>query len=130
MSALVGLTPVLRVRLENLFLGRRYPEDGFVEGVGDTGYQGFIAAPEEVFASLSMAELSTVNRDVRLADGTKVKSSVGQGTVMVDGAGVELDGPVETIPGLAEILVGTQLISRFRFELDYCLRRTSITFCR
>jgi len=98
-------------------------------GTVDTGYQGFIAVPNAVFASLSMPMLSTSRRIIRLADGSEVTSEVGQGSVVVAGLGVEIDGPVETIPGLAEVLVGTQFLSRFRFELDYCLRRVSLRPC-
>jgi len=42
---------------------------------------------------------------------------------------VEVDGPIETIPGLAEVLVGTQFLSHFKLGLDYCLRRTSLEPC-
>lgn len=115
--------------LENILLDRTYPSDGFVEGIVDTGYQGFIAVPRNVFVSLSMPLLRTVNRTVRLADGSRLTSEVGQGTALVSGAGVEVDGPIETIPGLAEVLVGTQFLSRFRLELDYCLRRTALVHC-
>jgi len=98
-------------------------------GTVDTGYQGFIAVPSAVFDSLSMPMLSTSKRIVRLADGSELNSEVGQGSVVVAGLGAESDGPIETIPGLAEVLVGTQFLSRFRFELDYCLRRVSLRPC-
>ncbi|HXW95293.1 MAG TPA: hypothetical protein VEJ19_06280 [Nitrososphaerales archaeon] len=129
MSSLLGHTPVLRLRLENHLLDRRYPREGVIAGIVDTGYQGFIAVPRAVFASLSMPSLSTSKRVVRLADGSELRSEVGQGSVIVAGSGVEIDGPVETISGLGEVLVGTQFLSRFRFELDYCLRRVSFRLC-
>jgi clan AA aspartic protease len=129
LSGLLGLTPVVRLRLENVLLGRSFPTKGFVEGVIDTGYQGFIAIPGSVFTSLSLPKQRTVGRNVQLADGTKLRSDVGHGTAFVAGLGVEVDGPMETIPGLAEVLVGTQFLSRFRLDLDYCLRRTSLAHC-
>lgn len=129
MSGLIGLTPVVRLKLENLLMERSYPEVGYVEGIIDTGYQGFVAVPIDVFTSLSMPSLKTASRRVQLADGTKLKSEVGQGTAAVAGLG-EVDGSIETVPGLAEILVGTQFLSRFRLDLDYCLHRTALSTCR
>ncbi|MDG7011251.1 MAG: hypothetical protein JRN57_03930 [Nitrososphaerota archaeon] len=129
MSGLLGLEPVVRLRLENHLLGRRYPADGFVQGVIDTGYQGFIAVPAEVFASLSLHLLKKASRELRLADGRGLKSESALATARVAGLEVEVDGPVETIPGLAEVLVGTRFLSRFRLELDYCLQRASLAAC-
>lgn len=129
MSSPMGLTPLLRLKLEDSLLGRRCPEDGYMEGAVDTGYQSFIAVPQGVFGSLSMAELRTADRVAGLAYGTEVESRVGCGTATVEGTGVELDGPVETMPGLAEAPVGTRLVSRFSLDSDYRLRRTSIAFC-
>ena len=129
MSSVLGLTPVVRLKLENHLLDKSYPAEGFVEGIVDTGYQGFVAVPNPVFDSLSLPNLTTSRRRVRLADGSELKSEVGQGSAVVAGPGVEVDGPVETIQGLAEVLVGTQFLSRFRIELDYCLRRLSLSPC-
>ena len=129
MSSLLDHTPVLRLRLENHLLDKSQPRKGFMAGTVDTGYQGFVAVPQAVFDSLSMPMLSTSRRIVRLADGSELESEVGQVSVVVAGLGVEIDGPVETIPGLAEVLVGTKFLSRFRLELDYCLRRVSLRPC-
>lgn len=54
MSGLLGLTPTLRVVLRNPLLGKRYPEGGEALAVVDTGYEGFIALPWEVFSALSL----------------------------------------------------------------------------
>lgn len=129
MSALLGPTPMVRLRLENVFLERKYPKDGYVEAVIDTGYQGFVAVPGSVFDALSMGQLTTVRREVKLADGTRIRSQVGQGTAVVAGPGAEVDGPIEAVPGLSEVLVGTQFLSRFKLVVDYCLRRASLVPC-
>ena len=120
---------MVRLRLENLFFKRRYPERGFVEGVVDTGYEGFVAVPTAVFESLSLGLLKTPGWGVRLPDGSNVRSQVGPGTVTVEGS-EEIDGPVESFPGLGEVLVGTRFLSRFRVKLDYCLGRAELTACR
>ena len=128
MSGLIGLTPVVRLRVENLLLGKRYPQSGWAEAVIDTGYQGFVAVPRGAFASLSIPRPWTSERSVRLADGSVLRSEMGPGTATVDSE-AEVDGPIETLPGLAEVLVGTQFLSRFRLELDYCLRSAVLARC-
>jgi clan AA aspartic protease len=130
MSGLLGLAPVVRLRLENPLLGSRYPADGSLEGTIDTGYQGFVAVPRAVFDALRLDELKTAKRVVELADGTRLESRVANATAASIDAGLEVDGPVETIPGLSEVLLGTRFLSHFRLTLDYCLRATSLDPCR
>ncbi len=96
----------------------------------DTGYQGFVALPRPVFKALSMYEMTVRKRTVLLADGTKISTESVEGTAVVIGLDAELDGAFETLPGLSEILVGTEFLSRFRLSLDYCLRTTSLDSCR
>ena len=128
MSTFVGQTPVVRLRLENLFFKKSYPVSGFVEGVVDTGYDGFIAVPPSVFESLSLSLIKTSSWGVRLADGSNVASRAGHGTALVEGAG-EVDGLIETFPGLGEVLIGTRFLSRFRLDLNYCQRLAEMTPC-
>ena len=130
MSSFVGLAPVVRIRVRNVLLKKGYPSEGSVEAVMDTGYGGFLAVPEPVFDALSLGKLMTESRSVELADGRKVRSKVAYGTVDLVGMDREVDGPVETIEGLTEVLLGTRLLSHFRVRLDYCLRAVSFDPCR
>ena len=129
MSSLLGLTPVVRLKLENVFLEKSYPGSGSMEGTIDTGYQGFVAVPRNVFDALGLGELRTVRRVVELSDGRKLESLVASATAEVVGTGAQVDGPVEMVPGLSEVLVGTKFLSRFKLTLDYCLRISSLERC-
>ena len=130
MSGFVGLVPAVRIRLSNLPLKAEYPSDASVEAVVDTGYEGFIAVPREVFAALRLDEMVAGQRTVEVADGRKVRSRVAYATVAVEGADREIDGAVETMDGLTEILIGARLLSEFRLMLDYCLGVVSVIPCR
>jgi clan AA aspartic protease len=125
----VGLVPVVRIRILNLLLKMGYPSEGSLEAVMDTGYGGFLAVPHSIFDSASLGKLMTQSRTVELADGRRVRSKVAYGTVELVGMNHEVDGPVETIEGLTEVLVGTRLLSDFRMKLDYCLRAVSFNPC-
>jgi clan AA aspartic protease len=116
--------------LENYFARRRYPAEGRTLAVVDTGYEGFVAVPQRVFESLSLGGPNSTRRRVRTADGRIVTSKSSLSTVHLPDQGTSLDGPVETLAGLDEILVGTSLLSRFRVTLDYCLGGASIQRCR
>jgi clan AA aspartic protease len=129
LSSFVGLTPALRVKLRNLPLGTEYPRGGSLEAVVDTGYGGFLAVPRDIFDALDLHKMVTRPRRVEVADGRVVQSVVAYGTVELEEASREVDGPIETIEGLAEVLVGTRLLSDFRVTLDYCLRTASIKPC-
>jgi clan AA aspartic protease len=107
-----------------------YPSEGSVEAVIDTGYGGFMAVPHPIFEVLSLSKLMTQSRTVELADGRRVRSKLAYGTVELLGTKHEVDGPLETIDGLQEVLVGTRLLSDFRVTLDYCLRAVSFNACR
>jgi hypothetical protein len=73
--------------------------------------------------------MMTRPRKVEVADGRVVRSLVAYGTVELGEESGEVDGPIETIEGLTEVLVGTHLLSNFRMTLDYCLRVASIKPC-
>lgn len=129
MSAFVGLEPAIRIRISNLGLGAVYPSSGVVEAVVDTGYEGFLMVPRRIFEVLKLHEMMVQGRKIRVADGRTVESKVAYATVELEGTGREIDGAVETIDGLDEILAGIGLVSRFSLTLDYCLRVFSLRPC-
>jgi clan AA aspartic protease len=129
LSGFAGLVPAVRIRLRNLPLKMDYPSDGSIEAIVDTGYEGFLAVPTSIFRALHLDEMVTRRAMVEVADGRKLRSNVAYGTVELDGVKGEIDGPVETVEGLREVLVGVRLLSEFRVTLDYCLRVVSIHPC-
>ena len=129
MSGFVGLVPAFRLRLRNIPLKTEYPSNGSVEAIVDTGYEGFLAVPSSIFRAVRLDEIVTRQAVVEVADGRRLQSEVAYGTVELDGVKGEFDGPVETLAGLGEVLVGVRLLSEFRFTLDYCTRAVSVNPC-
>jgi len=130
LSGFVGLVPAFRLRLRNIPLKTEYPSNGSVEAIVDTGYEGFLAVPSSIFCAVRLDEMVTRQAVVEVADGRRLQSEVAYGTVELDGVKGEFDGPVETLAGLGEVLVGVRLLSEFRFTLDYCTRAVSVNPCR
>jgi clan AA aspartic protease len=128
-SGFAERTPFLRIAFENHFFGKRYPAEGAVLAVVDTGYEGFVAVPTRVFEALSLDRLSPKRRSVRTADGRELVSTLSVSSVILPDQSTALDGEIETMAGLSEILVGTLFLSRFSLALDYCLGAASMHPC-
>lgn len=129
MSGLLGLTPTLRVVLRNPLLGKRYPEGGEALAVVDTGYEGFIALPWEVFSALSLDELHLEERRLVLANGGTLSAKGCYGAFSAPAVGLSADGFVESYEGLQEVLFGVEALSRARVLLDYCNKRMTAEPC-
>jgi clan AA aspartic protease len=129
LSDLLGLTPTMRIFVRNPLLGRRYPEEGQVIAVVDTGYEGFVALPRDVFTSLSFNELQTERRRLVLANGDVLSAEGAYGAFGALDVPLDADGFVETYEGLDEVLLGVEALSRAKVLLDYCSRRVKVERC-
>jgi clan AA aspartic protease len=121
-------TPVLEVVLENPFMSRRFPDNGVLLAVFDTGYEGFALIPGDIFESLNLNELSLHRRELILPDGTKVQSTGVYGKVIAQD-GFSRDGFIETAEGIDEVVLGTGFATGLKLTLDYCLKRFKIELC-
>jgi len=119
MSHLVDHTLVVELAVRNPFAGKVFPRNGTVFAVVNTGYEGFLLIPGDVFEEL-FSELESEKRELILADGRKLISRGVYGEVLL-GRRV-LEGFVETIEGLDEFVAGVDLLKSFRIEVDYCLK--------
>ena len=129
MSSFLNLTPTVRVALKNPFSGERYPATESVLAVIDTGYEGFMAAPTDVFNKLGFNELQQERRTLVLANGTVLKANGVYGGVEMPHLASEMNGFIETYEGLDEIILGVDVLSRFKSTLDYCTQRITIEQC-
>jgi clan AA aspartic protease len=127
MSHLVDHTLVVELAVRNPFTGKVFPSNGTVFAVVDTGYEGFLLIPGDVFEKL-FGELESEKRELILADGRKLISRGVYGEVLL-GRKV-LEGFVETIEGLDEFVTGIDLLKSFRIEVDYCLKSVRLKVCR
>ena len=130
MSSFLGLTPCVRVILDNVFLHRTYPADGTVNAVIDTGYEGFVCVPDSIFEELELDQLQFEKRRIALADGNVSMTKGFRATLRIPHLLTKLDGFVETFSGLDEIILGVEAVSRMKLTLDYCTRRLRMEKCR
>jgi clan AA aspartic protease len=129
LSAFVVLTPSLRVVLRNPLLGKKYPEEGQVVAVIDTGYEGFIAIPRDIFDSLQFNKLRLEKMRLLLANGETLASEGAYGAFSVLDLALSAEGFVETYEGLVEVLLGVEALERTRTLLDYCKGRVKVDAC-
>jgi clan AA aspartic protease len=119
----------MRVVLRNPILGRRYPEDGQVLAVIDTGYEGFLALPRDIFESLLFNQLQLERRRLLLANGANLVSEGAYGSLSAPDLALNVDGFIETYEGLGEVLLGVETLERSKVLLDYCTRRVKVEAC-
>ena len=129
MSALLDSTPSLDVAVENVFGNRRYPGDGDALAVVDTGYAGFLGVPPGVFEDLGLDQLELQERTLVFGNGGRAKARGSYARLLVKQPRAKVYGFVETWEGLDEVVIGTEALSRFRLEIDYCLGVVNIQKC-
>jgi len=119
----------MRIVVRNPLLGKKFPEEGQVIAVVDTGYEGFVALPRDVFTSLSFDELQKEKRRLTVANGNALSAEGAYGAFRAPDIPLDADGFVETYEGLEEVLLGVEALSRARILLDYCSRRMKVERC-
>jgi clan AA aspartic protease len=130
LSSFLNLTPSVQVVLENFFLHRTYPNEGSMEAIIDTGYEGFVSVPDSIFEELGLNLLEGETRKMALANGTISNTKGSQATLRIPHLATKLDGFVETFRGLDEIIIGVEALSRMKLTLDYCTRRVRMEECQ
>lgn len=129
-SYFIDGTPVLEIAVRNPFLNKTFPAEGKVFAIMDTGFEGFLLVPKDVFEKLSLNQLAVDERRLILADGQYTQSIGTYGEVVVPNLDVKFDGFIETIRGVEEIVVGTGLMDNLKLILDYCTRRIKVEACK
>ena len=126
----LNLTPLMEIVIRNPIMDKIFPVDGRVAAVIDTGFEGFLLFPEDVFEKLSLNELEVDRRELILPNGQRAYSSGTFCEVVIPDLGVRLDGFVETLEGVREVVVGADLLQNLRLVLNYCLRIIEVEACR
>lgn len=115
--------------LENPLQNSRFPGEGEALAVLDTGYEGFLSVPREVFHVLGLDRLKVERRTLSLANGSILSTEGTYGTLKLPQLNLSADGFYETYPGLEEIILGTKAISQLRVLLDYCSGLLRLEVC-
>ncbi|MFW5936194.1 MAG: clan AA aspartic protease, partial [Candidatus Hadarchaeota archaeon] len=95
MNFLLQGVPFLEVSIENPFMELIYPENGKFLAIFDTGYEGFLLLPKDIFKELKFDELQLEERKLMLPDGSLVRSRGTFGNVRL-GKDTLCDGFIET----------------------------------
>lgn len=95
----------------------------------DTGYEGFLAIPTDVYAYIHLDELQQQSRALVLANGDTVTSNGVFAILEIPHLRIKLSGFIETYQGLEEMMVGVQTLSHFKSTLDYCSKKMSLRPC-
>jgi len=119
----------VQIVIENPLLRRKYPSDGSINAVMDTGYQGFLSVPESIFKHLHLHRLVTDKRRISLANGAFSNTRGCYASVQIPHLSMKIDGFVETFAGLDEILLGTEALLETKIVLDYCAKRVKLEKC-
>ncbi len=117
---IVDRTPVIEIMIENPLLKKTYPKEGAVIAVIDTGYEGFLLIPEDIFNHLGFNQLKTIKRQLILPNGETITSEGFYGKIILTQINQSREGYIETIKNLTEIVIGTQAIKNLKLTLDYC----------
>lgn len=120
----------MEIIIRNPIMNKIFPSEGEVVAVLDTGFEGFLLVPEEIFRELSLSQLTTDQRRLILANGLSTESVGTFGEVIIPGVGLQFEGFIEAIKGVEEIVVGSELMENLRIILDYCVRRVEIIGCK
>lgn len=129
MSGFLDRTPTIQVVMENPIHRRRYPPEGEALAVIDTGYEGFLAIPREIFHELGLDSFTLESRTLSLANGNLLASMGTLGKLNIPQLKFAMNGFYETYPGIEEIILGTEALSRTKVLLDYCLRHLRLEVC-
>ncbi len=127
---IVDGTPVIEIVIENPLLKRTYPEKGAVIAVVDTGFEGFLLIPEDIFNYLGFDQLKTFKRNLILPNGEAIISEGFYGKITLTKIDQSLEGYIETVKNLTEIVIGIQAIKNLKLTLDYCTNTLTIQRCK
>lgn len=130
MSIIIDNTPYLEILIENPFSRKRYPENGYLLAVIDTGYEGFLLIPRDVYNDLDFNVLEGLERMLILPDKRDVKSIGVYGKVLIPSLKIGLEGFIESISGIDEVVAGSSLLRNFRVFLDFCTGTIDLKECR
>jgi len=105
--------PYLPLKIQDLTGNFLHPKKGIVNGLIDTGYDGFILVPLKIFEKLNLMTTELPPDQISFAEtivGEKFKLRTALGQVVIPEISLSLTIEIDTYPTCYEILIGRQLL--------------------
>jgi len=110
-------------------MNARYPTEGSVMAVIDTGFTGFLLVPPETFGALRLDELTPRRVKGQLANGTSIDLQAAYGIIEIPEIRFEDEGLVESNPHIKETLLGLRAMRKLRTVIDGCRKTITTDKC-
>ena len=112
--------------ISNPLSGKRYPKEGETLALIDTGFDGFLIVPQDIFVSLD----AVPSRGATIFGACcKLKSEVAPIRIIISPINLIVDGECATYKGAKEIIAGIEAISKLKLFLDGCRRKGTADMC-
>lgn len=109
-------------------MGTRYPREGSVLALLDTGFNGFLMAPGDVYSKLKLNELIPEKIDIKGVccglSGYKYPIRV-----LVPDLNLSIDGELIYFEGNEELILGMEFLSHVKLIINGCNMIGRINLC-
>ena len=112
--------------ISNPLSGKNYPEEGKVLALVDTGFDGFLIVPEDIFDAL---DALAVDEATITGICCKVKARVSPVRIVIEDLNLSIDGECLTYEEAKEIILGVEALSKLRIVFDGCKKEGHIERC-
>jgi len=112
--------------VSNPLSGRKYPEEGEVLALIDTGFNGFLIVPEDVFGAVGAVVVDEANI---VGACCEVRAKVSPIRIIIGGLNLSIDGECLTYEGAREVVLGMEVLSKLRITFDGCRKEGHVGRC-
>ena len=105
------------IAIVNPLTGKRYPDEGEVLALIDTGFNGFLIIAEDIFGELGCVAYEKAKI---LGICCKVEAEKSPIRIIIPELNLIVDGECLTYDGAKEILLGIEAISKLKLILNGC----------
>ena len=112
--------------ISNPLSGKKYPEKGEILALIDTGFDGFLIIPEDIFNSLDA--LATHEATIT-GICCRVKAKISPIRIVIKDLNLSIDGECLTYEEAKEIILGIEALYKIRITFNGCRKEGKIERC-